>query len=133
MLIKPRLSLCAVMATALGLNAALAAESSAPSAEAAPTPQVAPLAEKSLTQACELLGSARAFTFHAEINFDEVLPSAVKLQFAGAMDFALQRPGELAVDYRSDLGAKELWYQNGDLTIFDPPRHSGGNCSRLRA
>jgi hypothetical protein len=96
------------MAIALGLNSALAAESIAPSAHAAPSPQVAPLADKLLRQACEVLGSAKALTFHAEITFDEVLPSAVKVQFAGAMDFALQRPGELAVDYRSDLGAKQL-------------------------
>jgi hypothetical protein len=105
---------------ALNLNGALAAGPVSPPASAAPTPQIAPLANKLMTQACALLGSAKAFTFHAEINFDEALPSDVKLQFAGAMDFALQRPGELAVDYRSDLGAKELWYQNGALTIFDP-------------
>jgi hypothetical protein len=121
MIIKLGLVVSAVMGIALCLNAALAAEPSVPSAQAAPTPQVAPLADKLLTQACEVLGSAKAFSFHAEITFDQVLPSAVKVQFAGAMDFALQRPGELAVDYRSDLGAKELWYQNGDLTIFDPP------------
>jgi hypothetical protein len=105
----------------IGLNAASAAEPSTPSAQSTPTPKIAPLADKLLTQACAVLGSANAFSFHAEINFDQVLPSAAKVQFAGAMNFALQRPGELAVDYRSDLGAKELWYQNGDLTIFDPP------------
>jgi hypothetical protein len=121
MIFKLGLAVCAVMGIAFGLNPALAAESNARSTDAAPTPQIAPLADKLLSQACGVLGSAKAFTFHAEITFDQVLPSAVKVQFAGAMDFALQRPGELAVDYRSDLGAKELWYQNGDLTIFDPP------------
>jgi hypothetical protein len=121
MTFKVGLAVCAVMGMALGLNAASAAEPSAHPAQAAPAPQVAPLADKLLTQACEVLGSAKAFSFHAEITFDQVLPPATKVQFAGAMDFALQRPGELAVDYQSDLGAKELWYQNGDLTIFDPP------------
>lgn len=121
MIFKPGLALGAVMGIALVLNSALAAQPVAQPAKAAPPPPIAPLASKLLTQACEVLGSAKAFTFHAEINFDEVLPRTVKLQFAGAMDFALQRPGELAVDYRSDLGAKELWYQNGTLTIFDPP------------
>jgi hypothetical protein len=114
-------AVCAVMAIAMGMTVALAAEPKAASAPATPPPKIAPLADKLLTEACGVLGSAKAFTFHAEINFDEVLPSAVKVQFAGAMDFALQRPGELAVDYRSDLGAKKLWYQNGKLTIFDPP------------
>jgi hypothetical protein len=50
-----------------------------------------------------------------------MLPSAVKVQFAGAMDFALQRPDQLAVDYESDLGAKRLWYSGDKLTIYDPP------------
>jgi hypothetical protein len=53
--------------------------------------------------------------------FDQVLPSNVKVQFAGAMDFSVQRPNELAVDYHSDLGAKQLWYSGETLTIFDPP------------
>src|SRR5277367_133128 len=116
---KFALSLCAILGIAVALSA-LAAEPSAPPSQAGSSAKIAPLADKLLTEACGVLGSAKAFTFHAEINFDEVLPSAVKVQFAGAMDFALQRPGELAVDYRSDLGAKELSYQNGELTIFDP-------------
>jgi hypothetical protein len=121
MFIKFGLSLFAIMGITLVLGVVLATEPSAPTAKATAPSQIAPLADKLLTRACEVLGSARAFTFHAETNFDEVLPTAVKVQFAGAMDFALQRPGELAVDYRSDLGAKQLWYQDGELTIFDPP------------
>jgi hypothetical protein len=124
MTFKPVMVLAAVLAIMIPLNAAIAAETAnqPPVTKAAPRPPVAPLADKLLTQACEVLGSAKAFSFHAEINFDQVLPSAVKVQFAAAMNLALQRPGDLAVDYRSDLGAKQLWYQNGDLTIFDPPQ-----------
>ena len=50
-----------------------------------------------------------------------MLPHAVKVQYAAEMNFALQRPDELAVDYHSDLGGKKLWYQNDTLTIFDEP------------
>ena len=49
------------------------------------------------------------------------MPSEVKLQFAGASDFAVRRPNALAVDYESDLGAKRLWYNGKTLTIFDAP------------
>ena len=92
-----------------------------PQVSASPAGGISPLAEKLLTQTCQTLGSADAFSFHAEVMFDRVLPAAVKVQFAGALNFALQRPSELAIDYRSDLGAKQLWYQNNTLTIFDPP------------
>lgn len=82
---------------------------------------IVPRADKILTRACSALASANAFSFHAEILFDEVLPPNVKVQFAGAMDYAVQRPDELAIDFRSDLGAKRLWYSGGNLTILDLP------------
>lgn len=69
---------------------------------------IVPKADKLLTRACEALASANAFSFHAEILFDEVLPPDVKVQFAGAMYYAVQRPDELAIDFHSDLGAKRL-------------------------
>jgi hypothetical protein len=109
-----------ILLTAYAL--APAAETPIPAASPSPAaaPSVAPLADKLLTGACQALASSKAFTFHAEILFDELLPQAVKVQFAGALDFALQRPDELMVDYRSDLGSKTLWYQGTTLTILDP-------------
>jgi hypothetical protein len=86
-----------------------------------PASQVDPHARQILRRACTVLAESNAFTFHAEINFDRVMPSQVKLQFAGASDFAVRRPNELAVDYESDLGAKRLWYSGKTLTIFDAP------------
>jgi hypothetical protein len=98
-----------------------AAEAAKPAAAPVPViPKVLPLADKLLTQTCEALGSSDAFSFHAEVLFDQVLPSAVKVQYAGAIDFAVQRPDELSIDFHSDLGAKELWYQKDTLTFFDP-------------
>ena len=83
--------------------------------------EVDPHASQILRRACTVLADSEAFTFHAEINFDQVMPSEVKLQFAGASDFAVRRPNALAVDYESDLGAKRLWYNGKTLTIFDAP------------
>ena len=117
----------AVMFVALALTNALAADPAAtptpaaPPVQAVPQFKVAPLADKLLTQTCEVLGAADAFSFHAEVLFDQVLPSAVKVQYAGAIDFAVQRPDQLAIDFHSDLGGKQLWYQKDTLTIFDPP------------
>jgi hypothetical protein len=92
--------------------------------QAAPTaaaPEIDPHADELLTRTCEVLGGADAFSFHAEVLFDEVLPSAVKVQFAGEINFAVQRPDELAIDFNSDLGGKELWYHKDTLTVFDRP------------
>jgi hypothetical protein len=75
---------------------------------------------KVLDRACRELSSARTITYHAEINFDSVLTSGVKIQYAAAMDTALQRPDHLAISYISDLGAKAIWYDGKTLTIYDP-------------
>jgi hypothetical protein len=99
---------------------AVPTSAAAPAPQAAPIPKIDPLADQLLTRTCATMGTYRAFSFHAEVMFDQVLPSAVKIQFAGAIDLALQRPDELAIDYHSDLGNKELWYQKDTLTLFDP-------------
>jgi hypothetical protein len=109
---------CFVAAIVGACCVTFAAEPGSPSG--LPPSSIAPYADKLLTKTCQALSSADAFSFHAEIMFDQVLPPDVKVQFAGAMDFAVQRPDELAVDYHSDLGAKELWYSGGSLTILDP-------------
>src|SRR5579862_2965246 len=116
----------AVMMTALTLTPAVAADPSASSTQVAPpapaaVPSIDPHADELLSKTCAALGTADAFSFHAEILFDKVLPHAVKVQYAAEMNFALQRPDQLMVDYHSDLGGKQLWYQGGTLTIFDEP------------
>ena len=105
----------AIVPAAIGSATAMA-QSAAPS----PPPAIDPAANKMLDKMCEALGAEKAFSFHADIMFDQVLPGAVKVQYSGAMDYMVQRPGDLAIVYRSDLGAKDLWYGNGSLTLFDP-------------
>jgi hypothetical protein len=73
-----------------------------------------------LERACTALSSAKTLTYHAEISFDSVLPSHVKLQYAAAMDVAIARPNHLAISYQSDLGAKAIWYDGRTLTVLDP-------------
>ena len=101
-----------------------ATESSKPSKPptnppAIPNVPVSPRALGILGGACEVFSSAKAFTYHAEINFDSVLPSYVKLQFAAEMDVAIQRPDHLAVSYASDLGGKRVWYDGKSVTVLD--------------
>ena len=101
--------------------ASAASPATSPPPQAAPPPNVDPRADELLNRACEDLEAIKVFTFHAEITFDKVLPSNVKLQFAAAADYAVQRPDQLAVIFHSDLGGKEIWYNGTSVTIFDPP------------
>ena len=125
------LSAAVVATISLASNAGISAETASPASAASPAgspapppalpPNIDPRAEQLLSRSCEDLASSKAFTFHAEITFDKVLPSNVKLQFAAAADYAVQRPDQLAMEFHSDLGGKEIWYDGTNVTIFDPP------------
>ncbi len=83
-------------------------------------PAVAEQADRLLKQMSDYLGSANQFTFHADVNFDHVLPSGQKLQFSALEDVALQRPGRLYVGWHSDLGDRRFWYDGKSITLYDP-------------
>jgi hypothetical protein len=68
----------------------------------------------------QYLGSAQQFTFHAEITFDHVLPSGQKLKFSAAEDVALQRPSGLYIEWTSNLGDRQFWYDGKSVTLYDP-------------
>jgi hypothetical protein len=90
-----------------------------PATKPAP-PQVAEQADRLLKRMSDYLGSADQFTFHADISFDHVLPSGQKLQYAAVEDVALERPGRLYVEWQSDLGNRQFWYDGKSITLYDP-------------
>jgi hypothetical protein len=49
-----------------------------------------------------------------------VLPSGQKLQFSAAEEVVLERPGRLYVEWNSDLGARQFWYDGKSTTLYDP-------------
>lgn len=102
--------------SAPGLLAALLL---AAASSAEPAPGVDPLAADLLRRMSETLRAPPAFALHAEIVYDDVLRSGRKLQFAAALDAALRRPDGLFLDYRSDLGGKQLWYDGKTFTLLD--------------
>jgi hypothetical protein len=75
--------------------------------------------EKLLRAMSDALDKAGSFGFHAEINFDEVLRSGQKLQYAGAVDVVVRPPSGVYVDYRDDLSAKHFWYDGKTGTLLD--------------
>jgi len=97
--------LAVVVLAAVGLSATLAG--------AAPSP------EELLRQMSSELKDAKAFRFHAEITFDDLLVSGQKIQYAGAADITVSRPAGIYVDYRDDLSAKHFWYDGKSGTLLD--------------
>lgn len=85
-----------------------------------PKPAVAEPAARLLRQIGAYIGSAKAFTFHADITFDHVLPTGQKLQFSASEEVVLQRPGRLYVEWNGDLGARQFWYDGKSVTLYDP-------------
>jgi len=78
-----------------------------------------PSPETLLLKMSDELKKAGSFRFHAEINFDDVLISGQKLQYAGAADVTVRRPNGVSVDYRDDLSAKRFWYNGKTGTLLD--------------
>ena len=109
----------AIFVIKAGLTHAASPAPALPQPPPAARPSIAPQAVEIVQRACHELSNHNALTFHAEVMFDEVLQSGVKLQFAGALDYAVQRPNELVVNYESDLGGKRLWYDGKTVTLLD--------------
>jgi hypothetical protein len=93
-----------------------------PAARAAdPKPAAAlPQAEDLLRAMSTYLAEQKGYSYHAEVEFDQVLPKGPKIRLSGAVDIAVLRPGSLHVDYRDDIQDRLVWFQNGRLTVFDP-------------
>jgi hypothetical protein len=91
-----------------------------PAAAISPTSVVAPAVDRLLQEVGAYIGSAKAFTFHADVTFDHVLPSGQKLQFAAAEEAVLERPGRLYVEWNGDLGARQFWYDGKTAALYDP-------------
>lgn len=95
--------------------------SSAKSSEKAPArpPIVDPRADELLRAMSDYLADAKQFSFRAAIDYDEVLPTGQKVQFAAIEDVAVQRPNRAYVEYLGDVAAKRMWYDGKQLTVLD--------------
>ncbi len=82
-------------------------------------PIVDPRADQLLREMGTYLSDAKQFSFRADIDYDEVLPTGQKVQFAAIEDVAVQRPNRAYVEYQGDLGAKRMWYDGKQLTVLD--------------
>ena len=88
-------------------------------AQTPPTEAATPSPEQLIREMSDALKKAGNFQVHAEINFDQVLVSGQKIQYAGAADIVVRPPNGVFIDYRDDLSAKRFWYDGKQGTLLD--------------
>lgn len=90
-----------------------------PAKTPATQPAVDPLADEIFRESCEFLGQAKAFSVHAEVWKDEVLPSGHKIQVTRLVDMELRRPDRLFVEQRAHHKGRSVWYDGKTITVLE--------------
>ncbi len=75
--------------------------------------------DKLLKAMGDYLKSSKQFSFHANITFDDLIPSGQKIQYASSSDIAVHRPDRVYAEKQSDLGGKRFWYDGKNMTLMD--------------
>ena len=117
---RGRIAIAAAAALAL---APLGAFAKSKSVDIERKPIVDPRADQILREMSNYLSGAEQFTVRATINFDDVLPTGQKVQYAAIEDIAVRRPNRVYTEYDGDLGGKRFWYDGKSITMYD----SGAN------
>ena len=90
------------------------------STEAAPTkPVIDPVADKLLKSMSSTLSSAKAFTFTADVNFDQLIVSGQQIQYGGTARLTFQRPDKAYAEFKGDLNDRRVWYTGKEVTVLD--------------
>lgn len=98
--------------------------------QAAPIkPVIDPVADKLLKSMGATLSSAKAFTFRADINFDQLLVSGQQIQYGGTANLTVERPNKVYVEFTGDLDGKRIWYTGKDVTVLDVNKNFYGKLA----
>ena len=90
-----------------------------PPAASQPSGTIDPLADQILHQASDFLAHTPAFSVHAEVWKDIVLPTGHKIQVTRAIDLDLRRPDRLRIDARAHHKGRSIWYDGKTLTVLE--------------
>lgn len=94
------------------------AETEAASEERA-EPVVDPEADAVLKAMAEYLGTARTFSFHAEVTTEDVILTNIKIQTTASLDIGLRRPNGLYAEYSGDVIQRRTWFDGENFTLLD--------------
>jgi hypothetical protein len=89
-------------------------------AEEPKAPVVAPEADRLVRDMGDYLKAAPQLSFHAEITYDDLLPTGQKLQLGATYQAAVRRPDRVFTEYVGDADARRLWFDGKTVTLYDP-------------
>jgi hypothetical protein len=81
-------------------------------------------AKKSVQAMSDYLKASKSFSFRADIQYDDVLPSGQKIAFSAQSEISLRRPNGIQATQLSDTGVRQLWFNGKQLTLLDPVRNT---------
>jgi len=87
--------------------------------EAEDTPVIGPRTDKLLRAMGDYLKTAKQVSFHAEITFDEILPSGQKIQYSASDEIAVHRPDRVYAESQRDQGNMRFWYDGKNITLLN--------------
>ena len=67
----------------------------------------------------DTLTGATSITLHVHKTFDDILVTGQKVQYSGAIDFALRRPDRLYVSYGDTFASREVWFDGNQFVLQD--------------
>jgi hypothetical protein len=83
-----------------------------------------PEARRILRLACDYLKSADKFSVHAEIDFDDVLPSGRKIEYSRGGDVIVDRPDRFYANVYDENEHRRVFNNGKILTIHDTNSHT---------
>jgi hypothetical protein len=84
---------------------------------------VDPEVDRVMERACDQLESAPAFSVTADISYDDVLESGLKVQYQRFNELVLERPDHLLIEGESDKGSRTILYDGKTLTVFNQDKN----------
>lgn len=76
-------------------------------------------ADRLLREMSEYLQSAKEFTFHSDITYDEMLCSGQMIQYGGTNTVSVRRPNRLLAIFNGDERKSRFFYDGRKITILD--------------
>ena len=67
----------------------------------------------------DYLKSADAFSFHADITYDEIIATGEKAKYGAVSDLSVRRPNRLLVVNNGDEFRRQVFYDGKTITLFD--------------
>ncbi len=82
-------------------------------------PKISDQADRLLREMSAYLSAATAFTFHADVTYDNVVDDSQMSQYGGTAEVAVRRPDRLRAEYRGDERRSSVVFDGRTATIHD--------------